>query len=128
MAFHYFLPELAKRILADCVAKKCAVFVFESGSCFVWLVLSVLPVMLFAIFANLFLASSQRVVKSIFMYLVFLILLVGLWDVCVSAFCVYMEDELWGMVELFGGGYMWEYYVLLFAFFGWVMVFLGLLP
>lgn len=127
-AFHHFTPDLARRIFADCVAKKRAIFILEPGGRKLRLVLSVLPSMIVATFANPLLAKRQRLAKIVFTYLIPLIPLAGLWDAIVSALRVHTEDELRAMVAPLGGGYTWEYHVVPFRPFGRATIFLGLPP
>ena len=51
-AFHHFTPELARKIFADCVARRRAIFILEPGGRKPRLVFSVLPSMILGTLAN----------------------------------------------------------------------------
>jgi hypothetical protein len=127
-AFHHFPPELAKRILADCVAKKRAVFIVEAFPRKVLRLLAVMPAMAVAAFANPFVAREHRAIKLVLTWLIPLIPLLGLWDAVVSVLRVHSESELRAMVEPLGGGFAWEYREVPFAPLGRATVFMGIPP
>lgn len=107
-AFHHFGPELASRILADCVAKKRPVFVAEGfhrkpGGFFPLLV----PLIL-SHYLNPFVAPRDRGLKLFFTYVVPAISILGGWDAVVSFLRTRNPEELFEMVRPFSAGYAWE--------------------
>jgi hypothetical protein len=124
-AFHHLTPELAKRILADCVAKKRAVFVVEAfprrlrrlPPVLVWCALSAI--------VNPFLAKKQRLLKLIFT-IIPVIPLMGLWDAIVSVLRIHSEVDLRAMVADLDRSYVWEFHEIPYALGGRATVFLGL--
>jgi hypothetical protein len=108
-AFHHFTPELARRILADCVVKKRAVFILEGFPRKLRRLPPLIPVLTVAALVNPFRAGRARLLKAIFTYVVPLVPVCGLWDAVVSVLRVHSESELRAMVEPLGGDYEWTY-------------------
>jgi len=109
-AFHHFPPDLAVRILADCVKKRRAVFILDVPPQTVrrFLLLFPLPGVL-ALLLNPLVTREARLSKALFTYLVPAIPLLGTWDFFVSALRFYSEDEYREMARQAGGEYRWEY-------------------
>ncbi len=124
-AFHHLTPELARRILADSVAKKRAIFVVEA---FPRRLHRLLPVLLWCAISavlNPFLAKKQRILKLIFT-LIPVIPLLGLWDAIVSVLRIHSAEELRAMVARLDGSYVWEFHEIPYGLIGRATVFLGL--
>jgi hypothetical protein len=107
-AFHHFPPDLARRILADCVAKRRAVFIVEALRRDLRSLLSILPAMTVAALVNPLRTRSDRAKKALATWVVPVVPAAGLWDAVVSDLRSYREDELRALVEPLGGGYAWE--------------------
>lgn len=107
-AFHHFPPDLAAAILADCVAKRRAVFVVEALRRDLRSLLSILPAMTVAALVNPLRARRDRVKKALATWVVPIVPAAGLWDAVVSDLRSYREDELRALVAPLGGGYLWE--------------------
>jgi hypothetical protein len=124
-AFHHFTPELARRLLADSVAKRRPIFILEAFPRKLRRVVSVLPAMTAAIFANPFLCGHDRLLKLVFTFLIPIIPIAGFFDAVVSVLRIHSESELRAFVEPLGGGFVWECHEVRFFPFGRAMVFLG---
>lgn len=124
-ALHHFPPPLAARLLADCVARRRAVFLLDAMAGDVRSLLSILPYMTAALLATPLLARRDRVLKALATYALPVVPLAGLWDAVVSYARSYGEEELRAMVAPLGGGYAWEYRELPFAPCGKAMCFYG---
>lgn len=124
-AFHHFAPDLAGRILADCVRKRRAIFVLESFTHELRRLRSILPVMTAAIFANPFLTRRDRLLKLLLTLPVPVIPLAGLWDAVVSILRTHTEEELRALVAPLGNGFAWEYRRIPFGWGGCATVFFG---
>ncbi len=124
-AFHHFTPELAKRILADCVAKRRAVFIIEAFPRSLIRLPAVLWIVAITAFLNPFLARRQRLWKLLFT-LIPLIPLFGLWDAVVSVLRVHSEADLRAMVAGSEETYDWEYHTIPYRLGGRANVFLGI--
>lgn len=109
-AFHHFPPDLATRILADCVSKGRSIFILDvPGSAF-WAFLLLFPIPgFFSLLAHPLLTREDRLLKALFTYLVPLIPALGSWDYLVSALRFYSEAEYRNMADRTGGDYAWEY-------------------
>lgn len=108
-SLHHFRPEVAARILADAVAARRAVFIYEGFPRNLARLAPTGPSMLPALLANPVLARRQRLAKAMLTYVVPVIPAVAMWDACVSVMRVHSEDELLAMVAPLGGGYQWTY-------------------
>jgi hypothetical protein len=124
-AFHHMSPELARKILADCVAKRRAIFIVEAFRRSFLGMLSVLPGMILGTLANPFLARRDRALKILFTFVIPLIPLAGFWDAMVSWMRIHSEAELRAMVAPLPG-YQWEFVTVPFFPFGKATVWLGL--
>lgn len=124
-AFHHFPPALARRILADCVAKRRAVFLLEALTGDLRGLLAILPAMTAGMLATPLLTRRDRLKKALATYVVPVVPLTGLWDAVVSDLRTYRADELRAMVEPLGGGYTWERREVPFAPFGRASCFFG---
>lgn len=127
-AFHHFPPALAARILADCVAKRRAVFVLEGFPRRLSRLLSIVPAMAAALLANPFRTRRDRLLKALFTYVLPIIPIAGFWDAVVSVLRVHSETDLRAMVEPLGGGYEWTYRELPFFPLGRAVAFYGIPP
>ena len=109
-AFHHFPPDLATRILSDCVKKRRSVFIVDvpRGSVPLFLLLFPVPGVP-ALLLNPLVAREGRLRKALFTYLIPAIPVLGTWDYLVSAARFYSEAEYYDMAERAGGGYRWEY-------------------
>lgn len=108
-AFHHFPPDLARRILADCVAKRRAVFLLEALAGDLRGLLAILPAMTAGMLATPLLTRRDRLKKALAIYASPVVALTGLWDAVVSDLRTYRADELRAMVAPLGGGYAWEH-------------------
>lgn len=124
-ALHHFPPALARRLLADCVAKRRAVFLLDAMAGDVRSLLAVLPSMTAAVLATPLLARRDRLLKALATYALPLVPAAGLWDAVVSHLRSYGEADLRAMVAPLGGGYAWEYRELPFFPGGRAMCFYG---
>ncbi len=126
-AFHHFSPDLAARILSDCVKKKRAVFILDVPARSIWRFLLFFPLPgLLAMTLNPLLAREARLRKALFTYLVPAIPAMGTWDFLVSALRFYSEDEYREMAGRAGGAYRWEYREFTFFPGGSLAVFQGI--
>lgn len=109
-AFHHFPPDLATRILADCVRKRRALFIVDvpRGSVPWFLLLFPIPGVP-ALLLNPLLSREDRLRKGVFTYLVPAIPVLGAWDTLVSGARFYSEAEYRAMAARAGGRYRWEY-------------------
>lgn len=107
-AFHHFPPDLARRILADCVQKRRAVFVLEALRGDLRSLLSILPAMTAAMLVNPLVARRDRLKKALCTFALPVVPLTGLWDAVVSDLRIYDERALRALVEPLGGGFTWE--------------------
>ncbi|MGK5090572.1 hypothetical protein WDW89_01000 [Deltaproteobacteria bacterium TL4] len=124
-AFHHFPPELASKILFDCVRKQRAIFILEP---FPRDLLSLAPLMLpnlAALLINPLLTHKDRILKMIFTYAFLTPLVIGSWDGVISVLRMYTEDELLDMVKPFGETYHWEYHKVPIALGGAITAFWG---
>lgn len=124
-ALHHFPPALAARLLADCVARRRAVFLLDAMAGDARSLLAVLPSMTAAVFATPLLAERDRLLKALATYALPVVPLAGLWDAVVSCLRSYDEADLRAMVAPLGGGYAWEYRELAFFPGGRAMCFYG---
>jgi hypothetical protein len=108
-SLHHFRPEVAARILADAVAARRAVFVYEGFPRNLARLAPTSPTMLPALYANPLLARRQRAAKALLTYVVPVIPAIAMWDACVSVMRIHAEDELRAMVAPFGDAYTWSY-------------------
>lgn len=108
-AFHHFAPDLARGILADCVAKRRAVFIVEALAGDLRSLLSIIPVMVPAVLANPVHAGRDNALKALFTWALPVIPVLGFWDAVISDVRIYRERELRALVEPLGGDYSWEY-------------------
>lgn len=107
-AFHHFPPPLAARIVADCVAKRRALFVLEPVRRSPMGGMGLVPWLAAAALANPFIAPEQRVAKLLSTYASPISAAAMAWDSIVSMLRMYTEDEL---MDLVAGtdGYEWHY-------------------
>ncbi|MBI3725970.1 hypothetical protein HY251_18740 [bacterium] len=124
-AFHHFSPDLARKILADTVAKRRAIFILEGFPRSLLRLLPVIPWIALGALANPWIAGRGRLAKIVFTYLIPLVPLAGAWDAVVSVLRVYSETELRALVEPLGGGYAWEYREVRWSLLGRAVVFTG---
>jgi hypothetical protein len=124
-AFHHFPPELARRLLADSVAKRRPIFILEGFPRQLRRAVSIIPIMAAAVFANPFLTSQDRFLKFLFTFLIPIIPLAGFFDAMVSIMRIHSESELRALVEPLGG-FTWEYHEVPFFPCGRAVVFLGI--
>ncbi len=108
-SLHHFRPDMAARILADAVATRRPVFVYEGFPRNLARLAPTSPAMLPALWANPIIARRQRLPKALLTYVLPVIPAVAMWDACVSVMRIHSEDELRGMVAPFGAGYTWTY-------------------
>lgn len=127
-AFHHFPPELAGRILADCVRQRRAVFVLEGFPRSLPRLLAIVPAMTVAMAATPFRTRRDRLAKLLGTFVVPVIPAIGLWDAVVSVLRIHTEEELRAMVEPLGGGYTWEYRRIPYAPGGLATAFFGIPP
>ncbi|HUE88611.1 MAG TPA: hypothetical protein VMO26_21240 [Vicinamibacterales bacterium] len=101
-AFHHFPPESARAILADAVAKRCAIAVFEGA----WsraLAMVAMPIQLPAILLLTPFLRPFRWSRLLFTYVLPLIPLIVLFDGTVSFLRLYSEAELRQLVSTVPG-------------------------
>lgn len=108
-AFHHFAPEVARRLLADCVAKRRAVFIVEPMAGDARSLLSTLPPLTAAALGAPLHARRDRWKKVLCTYALPIVPLLGLWDAVVSDLRIYRERELRALVAPLGPGHAWEY-------------------
>ncbi|MCO5165430.1 MAG: class I SAM-dependent methyltransferase [Planctomycetes bacterium] len=108
-AFHHLPPDLARGLLADCVARRRAVFLLEALSGDLRGLLAILPAMTAAALATPLLTRRDRLKKALATWAVPVVPALGLWDAVVSDLRTYRADELRAMVAPLGGGYAWEH-------------------
>ena len=124
-AFHHFPPELARKLLADSVAKGRPIFILEAFPRQLRRLVSILPVMAAAIFVNPFVSGHDRLLKILFTFVIPVIPLAGFSDAVVSILRIHSEGELRALAESLGGSFAWEYHEVPFFPFGRAAVFLG---
>jgi hypothetical protein len=107
-AFHHFAPADAARIVADAVAQRKSLFIYEGFPRDLARFLPTGPAMLPALYLNPLLAPRHRLAKALFTYLLPLIPMIATWDGIVSVLRIYGEAELRAMTAG-ADGYRWEY-------------------
>lgn len=108
-AFHHFPPELARAILADAVAKRRAIAIFEAANHRA-LGLAAMPLQLPAILLLTPLVRPFRLSRLALTYLVPLIPFIVLFDGTVSFLRLYLEDDLRELVARLPGSdqFSWD--------------------
>ena len=97
-AFHHFPPDVARRILADAVAKDCPIAIFEGvGRRAIGVVAMPLTLLLLLLCTPFI--RPFRWSRLVFTYLVPLIPLIVLFDGAMSFLRLYLEDELRDLVR-----------------------------
>ncbi len=132
--FHHFPPELARRILADCVKKGRAVFVLDAPRKvrprFIFWLLLLFPIFaaipLLTVLTNSLLSDEDRFLKGFFTYFIPVIPFVANWDAIVSFLRMYNKDELMGLVEGLSSDYEWEHKEIELPFGALMSAFLGM--
>jgi hypothetical protein len=109
-AFHHFRPALAHAVLADAIAQRKAVFIYEGFPRQLRRLAATMPAMGPCVWLNPFRSRRARLLKGLFTYLLPVIPLVSLWDAVVSVLRIYSEPELRALAEAAGGSdYHWAY-------------------
>jgi hypothetical protein len=107
-AFHHFAPADAARIVADAVAQRKSLFIYEGFPRDLARFLPTGPAMLPALFVNPLLTRQHRLAKAFFTYLLPLIPMVATWDGIVSVLRIHDEQDLNAMTSGVAD-YRWEY-------------------
>ena len=123
--FHHFPPDIARRILADAVAHRRAVFIVESFPRNPLLALPFVPYGFAAMVALPFVRSRDRWGRLLLTWVWPVIHWIGAWDLLVSVFRMHSEAELRAMAEATGGAYRWVYEEVPYALGGRLQVFRG---
>ena len=109
-AFHHFRPSLAHAVLADAIAQRKAVFIYESFPPKLRRLVATLPALAPGVWLNPLRARRAPALKKLFTYLLPVIPLVSLWDAVVSVLRIYSEPELRALAHAAGGSdYHWAY-------------------
>jgi hypothetical protein len=109
-AFHHLRPSLAHAVLADAIAQRKAVFVYESFPPKLRRLAATLPALAPGVWLNPLRSRRAPALKGLFTYLLPLIPAVSLWDAVVSVLRIYSEPELRAMAQAAGGrDYHWSY-------------------
>jgi hypothetical protein len=108
VAFHHFPPEAARKILQDAVTKKAGIGIFEyTERSLIW----VLPVLLIPLYMWLATPFTRPFTwqRLVWIYLIPIVPLVGMWDGMVSNLRTYSPAELKDLTaEISYSHYSWE--------------------
>ena len=107
-AFHHFAPADAARIVADAVAARKSLFVYEGFPRDLRRFLPTGPAMLPALLLNPLFTRRQRAAKALFTYLLPVIPAVATWDGIVSVLRIHDEPGLRAMTRP-DDDYCWSY-------------------
>jgi hypothetical protein len=107
-AFHHFSPAQAAHIVADAVAQRKALFIYEGFPRDVSRFLPTGPAMFPGLLFNPITAREQRLAKAFFTYVLPIIPIVAAWDGLVSVLRIHSEDELRAMAGC-ADDYRWDY-------------------
>lgn len=125
-ALHHFSPDLVRRMLADTVSRRQAIFILECFTRDFRDVLALLPIMGLAMLANPLVNRRQRLLRAMLTLPLPLIPLTGLWDMAISGLRIHTESELRAITDSLANDYAWEYHELPFFPGGTAVAFLGL--
>lgn len=124
-AFHHFRPEMAVKILKDCVRNESSVFILEPMTRSLPRALKLGIFYGVNIFGNPFMAPEHRPEKMKYTFLLPVIPGACVWDAMVSVFRIYDGDELHEMSRSFKNNYQWEYREISIPLGGRISVFMG---
>jgi hypothetical protein len=124
-AFHHFAPADAARIIADTVASRRSLFLYEGFPRDLARFLPTGPATLPALLLNPLLASRDRLAKAVFTYLAPIIPMVAMWDGIVSVLRIHDEPALTAMTAG-AGDYRWAYREVPYGLGGRAVVFTGI--
>lgn len=106
--FHHLPPELARRVLADAVARRRGIAIFEMVERSPAALLATALVPLNALLGTPF-VKPRRLDRFLFTYLLPIVPLAALWDGIVSYLRVYSVEEMKALTEGLGDGdYRWD--------------------
>lgn len=108
-AFHHFSDALAADILADCVAKRRAVFIVEGFQRRPAGFFPLFPPLVTAFHLNPFVTRRERALKLFFSFVVPAIAACGTWDAVVSFLRTRNREELLDLVRPLSQSYQWEF-------------------
>jgi hypothetical protein len=124
-AFHHFAPAPAARIVADAVARRKSLFIYEGFPRDLTRFLPTGPAMLPALLLNPLMTRQQRLAKAFLTYVVPVIPAVATWDGVVSVLRIHDEADLRAMTTA-EGDYRWAYEELPYGRGGRALVFTGI--
>ncbi len=108
-AFHHFPPTIARDMLADCVARRRAVFVLEPTARDLLGTWGMLAPLVAGHLANPFVAPARRMQKFAGTFLLPVLPVATAWDSLVSVARMYGEREYFDLVEGLDADYTWEF-------------------
>ena len=108
-AFHHFPPPLAKRIPADAVGQRKAIFIYEGFPRNPLRLGPSMPFMAVSMMTHPLRTRRHWLLKALFIWLLPLVPLAGLWDAFASSMRVHNEAELREMVADLDPNYSWAY-------------------
>jgi hypothetical protein len=123
-AFHHFAPAEAARIVADAVAARKSLFIYEGFPRDLRRFLPTGPAMLPALFLNPLFTRRQRAAKALFTYLLPVIPAIATWDGVVSVLRIHDEAGLRAMTRP-EDDYDWSYEEVAYGRGGRAVVFSG---
>lgn len=108
-ALHHFQPEMARAILADAVAKRRGIAVFEALTRSPLAAAAILPSPLLVLLTTPFIRPFHWS-RLLWTYLVPVVPVACLWDGLVSVLRIYSPEELQGLVSEIPGsdGFVWD--------------------
>jgi len=124
-AFHHFAPAQAARIVADAVAQRKSLFVYEGFPRDLTRFLPTGPAMLPALFLNPLMTRQQRIAKALLTYVLPVIPAVATWDGVVSVLRIHDEAGLRAMTTA-EDDYRWTYEEIPYGRGGRAVVFTGI--
>jgi hypothetical protein len=125
-AFHHFAPGLAESILRDSAERGKPIFILEAMTRHFNSVLKLGFFFLLGLMINPFLSKQDRLLKTIFTYLIPLIPLMGLWDGVVSIMRVYTGEELIALTATIDAKFQWEFQKIRVGWNSTISVFIGM--
>ena len=125
-AFHHFKPDIAQKIIEDCVKKRHSIFIFEAFPRDLLRFFSILPASAIGYLINPFITKENKILKVIFSYIIPIIPLLGLYDGIISVLRIHNKEELMEMVKNSSQDYDWQYHEIPFFPFGKSVVFFGI--